>query len=68
MICYSYYISVLSCRFTHLLLILLHFNVVIGLQIPGSRNQFDGVFNTLVETAKHEGLKGLYRLEISNML
>lgn len=30
-------------------------------QIPGSRNQFDGVFNTLVGIAKHEGLKGLYR-------
>lgn len=30
-------------------------------QIPGSRSKFNGVLNTLVEIAKHEGFKGLYR-------
>lgn len=42
--------------------------MVIGLQIPGSRNKFDGVLNTLLEIAKHEGFKGLYRLEMSHLL
>lgn len=30
-------------------------------QIPGSVNKYDGVYNTLKEIAKREGLKGLYR-------
>ncbi|KAK1374388.1 putative envelope ADP,ATP carrier protein, chloroplastic [Heracleum sosnowskyi] len=30
-------------------------------QIPGSRKKCDGVLNTLVVIAKHEGFKGLYR-------
>ncbi|KAL2481837.1 Mitochondrial substrate carrier family protein [Abeliophyllum distichum] len=30
-------------------------------QIPGSVNQYDGIFNTLKDIAKREGLKGLYR-------
>ncbi|KAI3468733.1 hypothetical protein Pfo_025396 [Paulownia fortunei] len=30
-------------------------------QIPGSMTQYSGVFNTLTEIGKHEGLKGLYR-------
>ncbi|CAK9142221.1 unnamed protein product [Ilex paraguariensis] len=30
-------------------------------QIPGTINHYDGVFNTLKEIGKHEGLKGLYR-------
>lgn len=30
-------------------------------QIPGSAYCYDGVFNTLKDIARHEGLKGLYR-------
>ncbi|KAI3468809.1 hypothetical protein Pfo_025472 [Paulownia fortunei] len=30
-------------------------------QIPGSVTQYSGVFNTLTEIGKHEGLNGLYR-------
>ncbi|KAG8374957.1 hypothetical protein BUALT_Bualt10G0049600 [Buddleja alternifolia] len=30
-------------------------------QIPGSMTRYNGVFNTLTEIGKHEGLKGLYR-------
>ncbi|KAK3034545.1 hypothetical protein RJ639_033791 [Escallonia herrerae] len=30
-------------------------------QIPGSMTQYNGVFNTLINIARHEGLKGLYR-------
>ncbi|KAL0331224.1 UNVERIFIED_CONTAM: Mitoferrin [Sesamum angustifolium] len=30
-------------------------------QIPGSTTTYNGVFNTLKEIGKHEGLKGLYR-------
>ncbi|CAI9094073.1 OLC1v1029731C1 [Oldenlandia corymbosa var. corymbosa] len=37
-------------------------------QIPGSLNLYGGVFDALLEIAKNEGLRGLYRLELETQL
>lgn len=34
---------------------------LLSVQIPGMNSPSDGVFNTFMAIAKHEGLKGLYR-------